>query len=149
MANWSDMGHAMRRRTGVSSNHLESAGTMKNRSIDTPEEVLASAAHSASPRRYVGADYSGVTNVSAKPLKGKLMPKKNTQAGDPTITNKANRTNVPAGDAARSERMGARYVVGAKFPAVHSIEASATLANAKMVPSKAGKDFTYGTQSGY
>ncbi len=149
MANWSDMGHAMRRRTGVPSSHSESVGTMKNRSIDTPEEVLASAAHSASPRKYVGADYSDVTNVSAKPLKGKLMPKKNVQAGDPTIMNKANRKNVPAGDAARSERMGARYVIGAKFPAVHSIEASATLSNAKMVPSKAGKDFTYGAQSGY
>jgi hypothetical protein len=122
---------------------------MKNRSIDTPEEVLASAAHSSSPRRYVGADYSGVTNVSAKPLKGKLMPKKNVQAGDPTANGKANRKNVPAGNAAQSERMGARYVVGAKFPAVHSIEASATLANAKMVPSKAGGDFKYGTTSGY
>jgi hypothetical protein len=149
MANWSGLGHAMRRRTGAPSSHSESVGTMKNRSIDTPEEVLASAAHSASPRRYVGADYSGVTNVSAKPLKGKLMPKKNTQAGDPVSANKANRKNVSAGNAAQSERMGARYVVGAKFPAVHSIEASATLANAKMIPSKAGSDFKYGTTSGY
>ena len=151
MANWSDMGHAMRRRMGISSSHSESVGTMKNRNIDTPEEVLASAAHSASPRRYVGADYSGVTNVSAKPLRGKLMPKKNTQAGDPTAGGKANRKNVPAGNAAQSERMGARYVVGAKFPAVHSIEASATLANAKVVPSVRGRqsaDFTYGAKSG-
>lgn len=151
MAIWSGLGHAMRRRMGAPSSHLESAGNMKNRNIDTPEEVLASAAHSASPRRYVGADYSGVTNVSAKPLRGKLMPKKNTQAGDPTIMNKANRKNVPAGNAAQSERMGARYVVGAKFPAVHSIEASATLANAKVVPSVRGRqsaDFTYGAKSG-
>jgi len=150
MANWSDMGHAMRRRMGLSSSHSESAGKMKNRNIDTPEEVLASAAHSASPRRYVGADYSGVTNVSAKPLRGKLMPKKNTQAGDPTAGGKANRKNVPAGNAAQSERMGARYVVGAKFPAVHSVEASATMANAKMIPSVRGRqsaDFTYGAQS--
>ena len=142
----------MRRRMGLSSSHSESAGTMKNRSIDTPEEVLASAAHMSSPRRYVGADYSGVTNVSAKPLKGKLMPKKNVQAGDPTIMNKANKKNVSAGSAAQSERMGARYVVGAKFPAVHSIEASATLSNAKVVPSSRGRqtpDFNYGAQSGY
>jgi hypothetical protein len=147
MATWSDMGHAMRRRMGIPSSHSESAGTMKNRNIDTPEEVLASAAHSASPRRYVGMDYSGVTNVSAKPLKGKLMPKKNTQAGDPTIANKANRKNVPAGNAAQSERMGARYTIGAKFPAVHSAEASATLANAKTIPSVTGRqapDFNYG-----
>ena len=150
MATWSDMGHAVRRRMGLSASHSESVGTMKNRSIDTPEEVLASAAHMSSPRRYVGADYSGVTNVSAKPLRGKLMPKKNTQAGDPTSGGKANRKNVPAGNAAQSERMGARYVVGAKFPAVHSIEASATLANAKMIPSIRGRqsaDFNYGAQS--
>jgi hypothetical protein len=79
------------------------------------------------------------------------MPKKNTQAGDPTIMNKANRKNVPAGNAAQSERMGARYVVGAKFPAVHSIEASATLSNAKVVPSVRGRqsaDFTYGMDNG-
>lgn len=150
MANWADMDHAMRRRMGAPSNHFESVGNMKNRNIDTPEEVLASAAHSASPRRYVGMDYSGVTNVSAKPLKGKLMPKKNTQAGDPTSGGKANRKNVPAGNAAQSERMGARYVVGAKFPAVHSAEASATLANAKMIPSVRGRqsaDFNYGVQT--
>ena len=152
MANWSDMGHAMRRRMGIPSSHSESAGTMKNRNIDTPEEVLASAAHSASPRRYVGMDYSGVTNVSAKPLKGTLMPKKNTQAGDPVTANKANRKNVPAGNAAQSERMGARYTIGAKFPAVYSAEASATLANAKVVPSVVGRqspDFNYGAKSGY
>lgn len=151
MAIWSGLGHAMRRRMGAPSSHLESAGNMKNRSIDTPEEVLASAAHSSSPRRYVGADYSGVTSVSAKPLRGKLMPKKNTQAGDPTAGGKANRKNVPAGNAAQSERMGARYVVGAKFPAVHSVEAAATMANAKMIPSVRGRqsaDFTYGAQSG-
>lgn len=152
MANWSDMGHAMRRRMGLSSSHSESAGNMKNRNIDTPEEVLASAAHSASPRRYVGMDYSGVTNVSAKPLKGKLMPKGNKQASDPTIMNKANRKNVSAGNAAQSERMGARYTIGAKFPAVHSVEASATLGNAKVVPSVAGRqspDFNSGAKSGY
>lgn len=152
MANWSDMGHAMRRRMGLSASHSESAGTMKNRSIDTPEEVLASAAHMSSARRYVGSDYSGVTNISGKPLKGKLMPKKNTQAGDPNYGAKVNRKNVPAGNAAQSERMGARYVVGAKFPAVHSIEASATLSNAKIVPSSKGRqsaDFNYGMDSGY
>lgn len=147
MANWADMDHAMRRRMGAPSNHFESAGNMKNRNIDTPEEVLASAAHAASPRRYVGMDYSDVTNVSARPLKGKLMPRGNRQAADPVTANKANRKNVPAGPAAQSERLGARYVVGAKFPAVHSVEASATLANAKVIRSVSGRqapDFNYG-----
>ena len=152
MAVWSGLGHAMRRRMGLSSSHLESAGNMKNRNIDTPEEVLASAAHSASPRRYVGMDYSAVTNVSAKPLKGKLMPRKNTQAADPTAGGKANRKNVSAGNAAQSERMGARYTIGAKFPAVHSAEAAATMGNAKTIPSVSGRqspDFNYGAKSGY
>jgi hypothetical protein len=147
MANWADRDPAVRRRMGNPSNHLESVGNMKNRNIDTPEEVLASAAHMTSPRRYVGMDYSGVTNVSAKPLKGKLMPKGNRQAMDPTIANKANRKNVPAGPAAQSERLGARYVVGAKFPGIHSVEASATLSNAKIVRSVSGRqapDFNYG-----
>lgn len=147
MANWSDMGHAVRRRMGAPTSHLESVGNMKNRNIDTPEEVLASAAHLSSPRRYVGQDLGGVTNVSAKPLKGTLVPKKNTQAGDPTIMNKANRKNVPAGSATQSERMGARYSIGAKFPAVYSAEASATMSNAKMIRSVAGRqapDFNYG-----
>lgn len=149
MANWADMGYAMRRRSGKT-NHLESAGKGMARNIDTPEEVLASAAHSASPRRYVGMAYEGVVgDVSSKPVKGQLMPKKNTQAGDPTAGGKANRKNIPAGPAAQMERLGARYVVGAKFPAVHSIEASATLANARMVPSISGRqapDFNYGMQ---
>lgn len=152
MATWSGLGHAMRRRMGAPTSHLESAGTMKNRNIDTPEEVLASAAHASSPRKYVGTDTAGIANVSAKPLRGKLMPKGNKQAGDPTIANKANRKNVSAGNAAQSERMGARYVIGAKFPAVHSVEASATLANAKIVPSVSGRqsgDFNYGAKSGY
>jgi hypothetical protein len=55
-----------------------------------------------------------------------------------------------AGNAAQSERMGARYVIGANFPAVHSIEATATMANAKIVPSVSGKnapDFQYGIQN--
>ena len=80
------------------------------------------------------------------------MPKKNTQAGDPTIANKANRKNVSAGNAAQSERMGARYSIGAKFPAVYSAEASATMGNAKIVPSVSGRqspDFNYGAKSGY
>ncbi len=153
MANWSDMGHAMRRRMGLSASHSESAGNMKNRNIDTPEEILNSSAHMSSPRRYVGMDYSGVANVSGKPLKGKLIPKGNRQAADPTggVT-KVNRKNVSAGNAAQSERMGARYTITTKFPAVHSIEASATLGNAKIVPSSAGRqapDFNYGAQSGY
>jgi hypothetical protein len=151
MARWTDVGHAMRRRMGAPSNHNESTGNSMSRNNITPEEVLASAEHANSARRYVG-QVSGVANMSGAPLKGKLMPKKNTQAGDPTIANKANRTNMLAGDAAQSERMGARYAIGAKFPAVHSIEATATMANARIVPSVSGRNapnFEYGMNTEY
>lgn len=136
---WTSLGHAMRRRMGAPSNHHEATGNSMSRNNMTPEEVIASAEHANSARRYVG-QVSGVANMSGAPLKGKLMPKKNTQAGDPVGATKANRTNMLAGDAAQSERMGARYVVGAKFPAVHSIEATATMANARIVPSVSGKN---------
>lgn len=148
---WTSLGHAMRRRMGAPSNHHEATGNSMSRNNMTPEEVIASAEHANSARRYVG-QVSGVADMSSKPLKGKLMPKKNTQAADPTIANKANRKNMLAGDAAQSERMGARYVVGAKFPAVHSIEATATLANARIVPSVSGRNapnFEYGMNTEY
>jgi len=151
MATWTSMGHAMRRRMGAPSNHHEATGKSMSRNNMTPEEVLASAEHANSARKYVG-QVTGVANMSGAPLKGKLMPKKNTQAGDPVGNTKANRTNMLAGDAAQSERMGARYVVGAKFPAVHSIEATATMANAKIVPSVSGKNapnFNYGMNTEY
>jgi len=141
----------MRRRIGAPSNHHEAAGKSMSRNNMTPEEVLASAEHANSARKYVG-QVTGVANMSGAPLKGTLMPKKNTQAGDPVGATKANRQNVSAGNAAQSERMGARYVVGAKFPAVHSIEATATMANAKIVPSVSGKnapDFNYGMNNSY
>lgn len=139
MSTWTSVGHAMRRRMGAPSNHLESAGATMSRNMPTPEEVIASSEHSKSPRRYVGQDAYNFTNVSAD--RGNTIPeaRHNTQAGDPTIADKANRAQVLAGNAAQSERMGARYEIGATFPAVHSIEASATMINAKIIPSVAGR----------
>ena len=148
---WSGLGHAMRRRSGMPMNHHESVGKSMSKNMPTPEEVIASAEHANSPRKYVGQT-AGVANISGAPMKGTLVQKKNKQAGDPTIANKANKKNVLVNNAAASERMGARYTVGANFPAVHSIEASATMANAKIVPSvagrqapnfKSGSDFSY------
>jgi len=151
MATWTSLGHAMRRRIGAPSNHHEAAGKSMSRNNMTPEEVLASAEHANSARKYVG-QVTGVANMSGAPLKGTLMPKKNTQAGDPVGATKANRQNVSAGNAAQSERMGARYSVGAQLPAVHSIEATATMMSAKIVPSVSGKnapDFNYGMNNSY
>ena len=139
MALWTSMGHAMRRRMGAPSNHHESAGKTMARNIMTPEEVIASAAHSNSARRYMGMDAAKFNNVSGTPAKGKLMPKKNTQASDPTIANKANKKNVSAGNAAQSERMGARYRTAVNFAPTVDPAAAPTMANAKTVPSVSGR----------
>ena len=136
MAKWTSLGHAMRRRMGAPSSHLEATGKSMSRNNMTPEEVISSAEHANSPRKYVGTNY-GMEAVM--PEKGKLMPKKNTQAGDPTIANKANRKNVLAGNAASSERMGAAYSVSQKFPKGTEPAAGPTMANAKTVPSVAGR----------
>jgi hypothetical protein len=133
------MGHAMRRRMGAPSNHHEATGaSMSNRTNLTPEEIIASAEHATSPRRYMGM-IASAANISGAPLKGKLMPKNNKQAADPTIANKANKKNVLAGNAAQSERMGARYSIGVKFPKGTNIESSSTMGSARMVPSVSGR----------
>lgn len=150
MASWASVGHAMRRRMGAPSNHHESAGKSMARNNPTPEEVLASAAHAGSPRKYMGFDAARFNNVSGSPVAGSLVPDKNMQAGDPTAGGKANRANVPAGNAVQSERMGARYRVGVSFPAPMSPEAGATMANARIVPSVQGRqnpNFGSGAQS--
>lgn len=138
MANWTDMGHAMRRRMGAPSNHHESVG-MRMKNNTTPEQIVATGA-----RAYMGSAVGGFKAPSATPVAGKLMPKKNTQAGDPTIMNKANRQNV--------EHKGAQCRITAKMPAPINSEASATMANARIIPSVAGKqtpNFNNGVDSTY
>ena len=120
MANWTDMGHAMRRRMGAPSNHHESVGKRMKNNL-TPEQIVATGA-----RAYMGSAAGGFTAPSATPVVGKLMPKKNTQAGDPTIMNKANRQNV--------EYKGAQHRITAKMPAPINSEAGATMANARIIP---------------
>ena len=129
----------MRRRMGAPSSHLEATGASMKSHIPTPEDVISSAEHKNSPRRYMGMKANKFENVSAEPGNTMSRPRKNTQAADPTAGGKANRKNKLAGSAAQSERMGARYEIGAKFPAVHSIEASATMRNAKTIPSVMGR----------
>ena len=148
---WTGLGHAMRRRSGMPMNHHESVGNTVSRNTPTPEEVINSAQHANSPRKYVGQT-AGAANISGAPVKGTLVGKKNKQAGDPTAGGKANKKNVLVNNAAASERMGARYTIGAKFPAVHSIEAAATMVNAKIVPSVSGKqapNFNAGMEGTY
>lgn len=115
----------------------------------TPEEVISSAEHINSPRKYVGTNY-GMEAV--KPEKGTLIGRKNKQAGDPTAGGKANRKNVLAGNAAASERMGAAYSVSQKFPKGTEPAAGPTMANARTVPSVAGRqapNFNAGMSDNY
>lgn len=150
MANFSDMGHAMRRRMGAPSSHLEAAGKSMSKNIPTTEEILASAEHASSPRRYMGMDAAKL--APSAPSRGTKMPKKNTQAEDPTSGGKANRSNVSAGNAAQSERMGARHRISVKFPAGTEPAAAATMANGRMISSVAGRqapNFNDGNSSSY
>lgn len=144
---WSGLGHAMRRRSGMPMSHHESVGKDMSKKFMTPEEIIASAEHANSARKYVGM--SMASSVEAvKPEKGKLMPKKNKQAADPTAGGKANRKNVLNSNPG-SERAGAKYRVVAKMPSVDPT-AAPTMANAKTIPSVAGRqapNFGDGMQS--
>jgi hypothetical protein len=135
MANWASIGHGLRRRTGAPSNHLESAGKGVTRNHITSDEALEDHAAQGSARVPVGA-------VPA--LKGTLVPRKNTQAADPTAGGKANRQNI--------ERIGATYRVNAQFAAPIDPAAGATMASARIVPSIQGREnpnFELGIQSTY
>ena len=144
MAKWTSLGHAMRRRMGAPSNHLEAAGKTMARNHMTPEEVIASAEHKNSARRYMGMDAAKAT--PAAPSRGTAIKKKNTQAADPTSGGKANRKNVLNS----TERMGARYTVSASAPSI-APEAGPTMQNAKIIPSVMGesKNFSGGNSAAY
>lgn len=133
MAAWASMGHGMRRRSGAPSNHLESAGkSVKNRNHATHHEAYEAASASGSPRIAAGnATMNSVDETSSAQLQGTLVPKKNTQAGDPTAGGKANRTNI--------ERIGAQYRVTVPYTPTIDPAAGPTMANARVVPSVAGR----------
>lgn len=137
MANWASIGHGMRRRMGAPSNHLESAGhEMAERNHITSDEAMEQHAAAGSARVPMGA---------APALEGTLIPRHNTQAGDPTNPgSKANRQNI--------ERIGATYRVSASFAPNIDPAAGATMANARIVPSIQGREnpnFESGIQSNY
>ena len=137
MATQYSVGHGMRRRTGIPSNPLEAAGTSMARSHQTSEEAHEAAAAAGSHRIAVGA--------AVMPTVGTMVPRKNTQAADPTAGGKANRANI--------ENIGATYRVQPKSTFVQ-IDPSAgpTMANARIVPSVQGREnpnFESGIQASY
>jgi hypothetical protein len=137
MAAWSSMGHGMRRRSGAPSNHLESAGKSMARTHQTSDEAYDAASAAGSVRIPIGGA------APAPALKGTLVPKKNTQASDPTAGGKANRKNI--------EKVGATYRVQPKAAYVQLDPAAGpTMASARIVPSVQGRvapNFDSGVQS--
>lgn len=144
MANWSDVGHGMRRRMGAPSNHLEAAGKSMSRNHESAEEAMQSATGARVPMgmdAYASADAS---HESLEGLTGTLVPRKNTQAADPTAGGKANRVNI--------ERIGATYRVNAKMGGAMDPAAGPTMANSRIVPSiqgRANPNFESGIDASY
>lgn len=138
MANWASQGHNMRRRAGNPTNHLESAGKKMVRSHMTADEHHAAAAAAGSHRITVGAAtpdmsvYGQMDEINPGQMQGTLVPKKSTQAMDPTAGGKANRTNV--------ENIGATYRISPKVTFMQLDPAAGpTMQSAKIVPSVQGR----------
>jgi hypothetical protein len=129
MATNYSVGHAMRRRNGTPSSTLEAVGNMKARNHMTHHEAVDAAAQVGSPRLPMSA---------APALQGTLIPKKSTQAGDPTAGGKANRQNI--------ERIGATYRITVPFTPTIDPAAGPTMANAKMIPSVSGRTANFGQE---
>jgi hypothetical protein len=153
MANWADQGHGMRRRTGAPSNHFESVGNMKSRKHQTAAEAMVSSGPQ-NARVSMGmstfavdpaATMNSVDELNPKQMRGTLIPKKSTQAGDPTAGGKANHANVPY-----TERLGSSFRVKAVMGKQIDPAAGATMANARIVPSiqgRANPNFDAGIQA--
>jgi hypothetical protein len=144
MASWANQGHGMRRRTGAPSNTLEAAGKSMARTNPTPEEAAVATPGNAR----IPMGMSAYEVQPQLPSAGTPVPRHNTQAADPTNPgSKVNRTNVPY-----NERMGAAFEVKAFLGRTIDPAAGATMANARIVPSVAGRgvpNFQGGNEDGY
>jgi hypothetical protein len=97
-----------------------------NRTHKTSDEAMQDHAAANSARVPIGM------SAPAMPMAGTLMPRHNTQAGDPTNPgSKANRQNI--------ERIGATYRVNANMGVPLDPAAGQTMANARIVPSIQGR----------
>ena len=141
MATNYSIGHGMRRRSGIPSSYTEAAGKSMARAHNTSEENYEAAAAANSVRIPIGAAQVDTS------YEGTLVPKKNVQAGDPTNPgSKVNKVN-------QLERSGATYMVQPKTGyAVVDPTVGPTMANARIVPSVAGRsntNFQGGNTDGY
>jgi hypothetical protein len=128
MATPYSVGHGMRRRTGTPSSYTEAAGKSMERFHNTSEENYEAAAAASSVRIPIGGA------APAPALTGTPVPRKNTQAADPTNPgSKANRVNI--------EKAGASYRIQPKIGvAVVDPAIGPTMANARVIPSVMGRE---------
>lgn len=102
--------------------------------VPAPEEALAGMARIGAPREPMG---NQAYTLTGGPMTGKatLMPRKNTQSGDPTaMGTKVNRVFGSL------NRQGARYGIGVSYQPPMSIEASSTQANGRIFRSATNRD---------
>ena len=89
----------------------------------------AVAAGNTQGRESSGREGTKFSSPSASPKSGTLVPKKNTAAGDPAITNPGVRANAPYA----GERKGAAYSVKATYMKQTDPSAGMTQANGRVV----------------
>jgi hypothetical protein len=93
------------------------------------DEALAGMAKVGAPRTPMGKGGIATSYPSAKPG-GISVPRKNTQAGDPTIANKAQRTpDITTG----SDRNGAKHTIVTYLSGNVDPSAGATQANGRIM----------------
>jgi len=89
----------------------------------------AVAAENTQGRQSSGREGTKFTSPSAAPKAGTLIPKKNTAAADPAVTNPGTRANAPYA----GERKGAAYSIKATYMKQTAPEAGMTQANGRIV----------------
>ena len=89
----------------------------------------AASAGNTQGRKTMGSEGRKFTSPSASPEAGTLVPKKNTAAGDPAVTNPGIRANAPYA----GERKGAAYSIKATYMKQTAPEAGLTQANGRIV----------------
>ena len=101
---------------------------MARMNIPAPEEALAGMARIGAPRQPMGNQAYTLNSVPGTG-RATLMPRRNTQAGDPYgMGTKQNRVYGSL------DRNGARHGVSVSYAAPISIEAAATQANGRIIP---------------
>ena len=110
------------------------------------DTALAGMAKVGAPRKPMGKEGTAFTAPSAKPASGKLMPRGNKQAADPSVQKVGVRQNRPISAA---ERQGASHTIVTNIVKQNDPAASLTQANGRIIPAVTKRNFGGGMQSSY